>query len=327
MDLMGESDNGQISSSFSLSVVVPVYNEVDACPLFLKRILPILSQLTDRSEIVFVDDGSNDGTLGLLADVHADDPRIKVITLTRNFGKELALTAGLDHANGDAVIPMDVDMQDPPDLIPELVARWQEGFDMVLAVRVDRSSDSFMKRASAGMFYNLMSRMSDVELPPNVGDFRLMDRKVVDALKLLPERTRFMKGLFAWLGFTQTSVEYARPVRAAGETKWRYWRLWNFALEGVFSFSTLPLRIWTYFGASVAFLALLLIGYIVVRKIMFGIDIEGYASLIVTVLFFSGVNMVGLGILGEYLGRVFLEVKQRPRYLIRDSLGIDDRSL
>ncbi len=321
---MISSGNRHTEDAFSISVVVPVYNEVEACPRFLNKILPILASLTPDYEIIFVDDGSSDGTLKALQQAHVQDARVKAITLTRNFGKELALTAGLDFAFGDAVIPIDVDLQDPPELIPEMVSRWQEGFDMVLPVRADRSSDSLLKRASAGIFYNLARKLSDVEIPANVGDFRLMDRKVVEALKRLPERTRFMKGLFAWLGFTQTTVEYSRPERAVGETKWKYWQLWNFALEGLFSFSTLPLRIWTYFGLCIALLGLGLAGYIIYRQIFFGIDVVGYASLIVSVLFFSGMNMVGLGIIGEYLGRIFLEVKQRPRYLVRDLVGIDE---
>lgn len=323
---MNSADEGRTHDVFSISIVVPVYNEAAACPLFLSRMLPVVSGITEKFEIIFVNDGSSDGTLEYLEKAHADDIRIKVITLTRNFGKELALTAGLDYAVGDAVIPIDVDLQDPPEIIPELVSRWREGFDMVLPVRVDRSSDSFVKRTSAGIFYNLIEKLSEVEIPANVGDFRLLDRKVVNALKKLPERTRFMKGLFAWLGFTHTTVEYSRPQRAAGETKWNYWRLWNFALEGIFSFSTLPLRVWTYFGFGVAFLAMVFAAFIIFQKVVFGIDAAGYASLIVTILFFSGINMIGLGIIGEYLGRVFLEVKQRPHYVVRDLVGLEGRN-
>ena len=240
---------------FRLSLVTPLYNEEQVCEEFLQRVVPIVRSVTSDYEIICVNDGSNDHTLLLLREAHEANPRIKVIDLTRNFGKELALTAGLDHTTGDAVIPIDVDLQDPPELIPEMVRLWLRGYDVVLAVRSDRSADSAIKRMTADAFYRLMGRISEIALPPNAGDFRLMDRRVVEALRSLPERTRFMKGLFAWLGFRQTSVEYRRPERAAGETKWRFWRLWNLGLEGLFSFTTMPLRMWTYLGLFVATVA------------------------------------------------------------------------
>jgi polyisoprenyl-phosphate glycosyltransferase len=310
-----------------LSLVVPFYNEETSCPAFFARVLPVLESLTPNYEIVCVNDGSSDQTCRLLVAEHLRNRRVKLLNLSRNFGKEQALTAGLDHAGGLAVIPIDADLQDPPELIPALVAKWRDGFDVVLAVRADRSSDSLMKRASAKLFYRLLGRLSECPIPADVGDFRLLDRRVVEALKLLPERTRFMKGLFAWLGFRQAKVEYARAARAAGDSKWPYWRLWNLALEGLFSFSTLPLRIWTYAGLVVALLALGFAAFIVGRTLILGADVPGYASTMAVLSFFSGANMIGLGVLGEYLGRVFTEVKRRPNYLIRDQLGFGDNAV
>lgn len=317
-------DNSLAGGAFSLSIVVPMHNEEEVCLTFFARMLPILRGLTADFEIICVNDGSRDRTLEILKAAQSEDPRIKVIDLSRNFGKELALTAGLDHAQGDAVIPIDADLQDPPELIPDLVAKWQEGYDMVVAVRSDRSSDSRGKRWSAEAFYQLIGRLGEVPMPANAGDFRLLDRRVVVALRRLPERTRFMKGLFAWLGFRQAVISYTRAPRAAGQTKWKYWKLWNFALEGIFSFTTLPLRMWSYLGLATALFSMIYMIYIVLRTVLFGVDVPGYASLIVIILFFSGLNMIGLGIFGEYLGRVFVEVKQRPLYLVRDRFGFDE---
>lgn len=291
--------------------------------MFFERVLPVIEKLTGDYEIVCINDGSRDKTLALLQAKNEQNSSIKIIDLTRNFGKDVALTAGLDYASGDAIIPLDADLQDPPELIPDLVEKWQEGFDMVIAIRGDRSSDSFSKRITANLFYRAIGRLGEVPIPANAGDFRLMDRRVVEALKLMPERTRFMKGLFAWLGFKQTTITYTRPQRAAGTGKWKAWQLWNFALDGVFSFSTLPLRIWTYFGLFTALVALGYGTWIAVRTLIFGIDVPGYASIVVMILFFSGMQMIGLGIIGEYLGRVFLEVKQRPQYLVRETIGLD----
>jgi glycosyltransferase involved in cell wall biosynthesis len=309
---------------FRLSIVVPMFDEEQVCGLFFERVKPIISAVTNDYEFVCVNDGSRDGTLEVLRAQRANDRRIKVIDLSRNFGKEVALTAGLDYATGDAVIPMDSDLQDPPELIPEMVDLWLQGYDMVLGVRSDRAADSRTKRVTANLFYRLMADIGEIKLPHNAGDFRLMDRSVVNALKKLPERTRFMKGLFAWLGFRQAAVYYQRPERVAGQTKWAYWRLWNLALEGIFSFTTLPLRIWTYLGFAVAAFAAIYLVAIVARTLITGVDVPGYASLLSVVLFFSGLNLVGLGILGEYLGRVFLETKRRPLYLIRETLGLTE---
>ena len=311
-------------SNFRLSLVVPMYNESEVCGLFFDRVMPVLRGLTENYEIICVDDGSHDDTVAILEGIHVKDPRIKIVSLTRNFGKEIALSAGIDHATGDAVIPIDADLQDPPEVIPDLVERWREGFDTVIAVRADRRSDSYVKRTTANLFYKVIGRLSEVPIPANAGDFRLLDRTVVDALGRLPERGRFMKGLYAWVGFKPATVEYARPAREAGSTKWRFWGLWNFALDGIFSFTTLPLRIWTYFGFGVAGAAGVYGSYIVIRTLIYGVDVPGFASLIVLLLFFSGMNMIGLGILGEYVGRIFLEVKQRPLYLVDTATGFEE---
>jgi glycosyltransferase involved in cell wall biosynthesis len=245
---------------------------------------------------------------------------VRVIDLSRNFGKEAALTAGLDAARGDAVIPIDVDLQDNPALITKLVEEWKRGFEVVLAKRADRRTDSFAKRLTAFLFYRLHNSISsEPVLPENVGDFRLMDRKVVEAIKQLPERRRFMKGIFAWVGFRSTTVEYVRDSRFVGKSRFTGWKLWNFALEGITSFSTAPLRIWTYLGLAVASLAFVYAGFIIMRTVIHGIDVPGYASLLAVTLFLGGIQLIGLGVLGEYLGRVYSEAKQRPIYIVRES--------
>ncbi|MEM9284247.1 MAG: glycosyltransferase family 2 protein [Pseudomonadota bacterium] len=306
-----------------ISLVVPMYNEEEVISEFFDRVVPILDQFSSRYEIVCVNDGSRDATLAMLVGASQDNDSIKVIDLSRNFGKERALTAGLDFASGDVVVPIDADLQDPPELIGDMLEKWREGADMVIAVRTDRGTDSWLKRVSSESFYRIAARLSETPLPFNAGDFRLMDRRVVEALKRLPERTRFMKGLFAWLGYRQAQVEYTRPERVSGTTKWSFWKLWNLALEGIVSFSTLPLRIWTYFGFGVAIVGALYALIVILRTVFLGVDVPGYASLMVVLLFFSGLNMVGLGVLGEYVGRVFLETKERPVYLVREAIGFD----
>jgi len=313
------------SGRFRLSLVAPMYNEGEVCDLFFERTLPILEAITPDFEIICVDDGSKDDTVPRLHAAHRRDKRIKVIAFSRNFGKEVALTAGIERATGDAVIPIDADLQDPPELIADLVEKWREGYDSVLAVRTDRSSDGYLKRTTANLFYRVIGRMSDVPIPANAGDFRLLDRVVVEALRAMPERNRFMKGLYAWAGFRTATVGYVRPARVAGTTKLRFWKLWNLALEGILSFSTLPLRMWSYVGLAVAAMAGVYGIVIVVRTLIHGVDVPGYASLLAAILFLSGINMIGLGILGEYVGRIFLEVKRRPLYLIGSTLGFDDR--
>ncbi len=305
-----------------LSVVVPVYNEAGAIGTFLAGVIPVLAALPQTEfELIFVNDGSEDDTWKQLVRAAADNPRIRALNLSRNFGKEAALTAGIDHARGDAVVPMDVDLQEPPELIPRMVALWREGHDVVLARRSDRSSDSLLKRRAARLFYRLHNLIADVKLPPDVGDFRLMDRRVVEALKRLPERRRFMKGIFAWVGFRTASLDYVRTVRTEGASKFSAWKLWDLALEGFTSFSHAPLKIWTYVGLAVSLLAMSYGFYIVIRTVLYGIDVPGYASLLVAVLVMGGLQLMGLGIIGEYLGRIYAETKGRPIYIVRDEVG------
>ncbi|MGZ8190812.1 MAG: glycosyltransferase family 2 protein [Methylococcaceae bacterium] len=301
-----------------VSIVVPFFNENEGVELFYQAIYPILDQVINVDfEVVCVDDGSTDETLNKLINIVGRDSRFRVIGLSRNFGKEAALTAGIDSARGDAVIPIDADLQDPPELIPTLIGKWQQGAEVVLARRTDRSSDSFLKRKTAEMFYQLHNSLSPVQIPENVGDFRLMDRIAVEALKQLPERQRFMKGLFAWVGFKSVTVDYTRHSRATGSSKFSGWKLWNFALEGITSFSSAPLKIWTYIGSIGALLTLLYAIFIVLRTLIHGVDIPGYASLLVAILFFGCLQLISVGMLGEYIGRIYIETKQRPTYLIR----------
>jgi glycosyltransferase involved in cell wall biosynthesis len=309
-----------------VSIVAPFYNEGGGVEKFRAALLPCLEAIADTDwEIVCVDDGSRDATLAELIAVRAADRRFRVIELSRNFGKEAALTAGLDAARGDAVIPIDADLQDPPELIAEMVAAWRAGAEVVLARRSDRSSDGVMKRKTASWFYRLHNRLSNTKIPVNVGDFRLMDRIVVDAVKNLPERQRFMKGLFAWVGFRTVTIDYVRAGRAAGETKFSGFALWNFALEGLTSFSTTPLKVWTYLGAASATLTAAYAIFIVLRTIIMGIHVPGYASLLVAVLFFGSVQLMSIGLLGEYIGRIYIETKQRPTYVIRREYASNDK--
>lgn len=301
-----------------LSLVIPVFNEAETVHLFSDRVVQVFSAHTDiRAELVFVNDGSSDDTLERLMAIQATNPSVRIVDLSRNFGKEAALTAGLQAASGQVIVPIDVDLQAPPELILEMIAKWREGFEVVLGRRVHRGSDSWAKRASAGWFYRIHNKIADPQIPPNVGDFRLMDRSVVDAINALPESRRFMKGLFAWVGFRTAYVDYARPERIAGTTKFNGWRLWNFALEGITSFSTDPLRIWTYLGMLVSFLSLLFAASIVLKVLIHGVDVPGYASLMVAVTFLGGLQLIGIGVIGEYLGRTYLESKRRPVFLVR----------
>jgi glycosyltransferase involved in cell wall biosynthesis len=301
-----------------ISIVVPFYNEAAAVDLFYAALSSMLAEIRDmRFEVICVDDGSRDDTLTRLISLVDRDPRFRVIELSRNFGKEAALTAGLDAAQGDAVIPMDADLQDPPEVIPALIAAWQKGADVVLARRKDRDSDTALKRSTAKLFYRLHNWLSQVQIPANVGDFRLVDRSVVEALNQLPERQRFMKGLFAWVGFKTATVDYRRDPRNAGSTKFSWLSLLNLAIEGLTSFSIAPLRLCAYVGGATAALTLLYAGYILMRTLIRGVDVPGYASLLVAVLFFGSLQLIGIGLLGEYVGRIYMETKQRPRYLIR----------
>lgn len=305
-----------------LSIVAPCYNEVVAVGVFFARMSEIASALPDYVfEFVFVDDGSTDETLARLLELARRDARVRVVEFSRNFGKEAALTAGIDYATGDAVIPIDVDLQDPPELIPEMLRLWEAGHEVVLAKRADRSSDSFLKRATAEAFYRFHNSVSKPKIPQDVGDYRLMDRVVVEALKRLDERQRFMKGLFAWVGFKSTVIEYSRAERAAGETKFSFWKLWNFAIDGLTGFSTAPLRVWSYVGGVGVLLAVCYILFIVTRTLWLGIDVPGYASLLVATLFFASIQLMSIGLLGEYIGRIYSETKRRPIYIVRQEYG------
>lgn len=305
-----------------LSIVVPFLNEGSGVEVFDAALQLVLSCIPQYEvEIVCVDDGSTDDTLARLLALAGRDPRYRVVELSRNFGKEAALTAGIDAARGAAVVPMDGDLQDPPVLLHQMLHLWEEGADVVLARRADRSSDGLLKRKSAEWFYRMHNLVSDIAIPPNVGDFRLMDRQVVEALKRLPERQRFMKGLFSWVGFRTEYVQYARSPRAVGSSKFPGWKLWNFAIEGFTSFSTAPLRIWTYAGLLGAAFTALYGAAILVRTLVFGVDVPGYASLLLAVLFFGSLQLISLGLLGEYIGRIYIESKQRPVYIVRKQFG------
>ena len=304
-----------------VTLVVPCFNEAQSLEALFERLDRSIAPLSDHSfEIVCVNDGSSDDTLDRLQRMQQRDGRIVIIDLSRNFGKEAALSAGIREATGDAVIPIDADLQDPPELIGRMVELWKQGHEVVLAKRGDRSTDTALKRMTSKAFYKIHNAVSDVSIPEDVGDFRLMDRSAVDALNSLPESRRFMKGLFAWVGFRTVTVEYRREMRTAGPSRFNAWRLWNLALEGVTSFSLFPLRIWSYVGATVAIVSLSYCAWIVTRTLLFGVDVPGYASLIVAVLFLGGLQLLGIGIIGEYLGRTYLESKRRPPYVVRKVL-------
>lgn len=316
-----------MSQRLKISIVTPFFNEGDGIYLYNSAITNLIEQLPQYDfEVVCVDDGSRDDTLQKLIQLADADHRFRVLELSRNFGKEAALTAGIDAALGDAVIPFDADLQDPPDLIPKMIEMWKQGFEVVLARRSDRRSDTFLKRTTAALFYRLHNKLSTIQIPENVGDFRLMDRRVVSALRKLPEQQRFMKGLFAWVGFRTTTIDYARQPRIAGNTKFSGSKLWNFALEGITSFSTAPLKLWSYLGAVCACFTLFYAGIVIVRTTIYGIALPGYASLLVAILFFGSVQLISIGILGEYIGRIYVESKKRPQYLIRSEYPDDDRA-
>jgi len=308
-----------------LSLVIPVKDEEEAIGVFITRVVPILEALDDPAarsfEILFIDDGSSDRTLDLIRAANAADPRIRGLSLSRNFGKEAALSAGLDHARGLAVIPMDVDLQDPPDVIAPMIAKWRAGFDVVYGVRDNRETDSLPKRLTADLYYRAHNWLSSDKIPEHAGDFRLLDRRVVEVIKSMPERNRFMKGLFAWAGFKSAGVSYHREERAVGTTKFNYWKLWTLAVDGITSASTVPLRVWSYLGGAVALFALGYAIFIVVRTLTSGIEVPGYASMMVAVLFLGGLQLFSLGVLGEYVGRILTEVKHRPLYVVRDTIG------
>ncbi|HMI39946.1 MAG TPA: glycosyltransferase family 2 protein [Sphingomicrobium sp.] len=308
-----------------LSIIVPVKDEEEAIGEFLTRVRAVLDKVDGLAagayEILFVDDGSSDSTLAKIREANAADPRVRAISLSRNFGKEAALSAGLDHVRGRAVVPMDVDLQDSPEALIAMVAKWREGYDIVYGVRDNRESDSLPKRLTADLYYRAHNWLSDDKIPEHAGDFRLLDRKVVDVIRVMPERNRFMKGLFAWAGFKSASVPYTRTARTVGTTKFHYWRLWTLAIDGITSASTVPLRVWSYLGGFVALGALGYAIFIVIRTLTSGIEVPGYASMMVAVLFLGGLQLLSLGVLGEYVGRILIETKGRPLYVIRETIG------
>jgi glycosyltransferase involved in cell wall biosynthesis len=306
-----------------LSIVVPAFNEAEVLPAFQARLDAALAGLGRAHEVVYVNDGSTDATLDVMLRLRAADPRVAVVNLSRNFGKEIALTAGMDHARGSgAVIVIDADLQDPPELIPELVAGWAEGFDIVYATRRTRAGESWVKRATASLFYKVMRQASGrVVIPADTGDFRLMSRRAVDELLRLREQHRFMKGLFAWVGFPSRAVHYDREQRHAGLSKWNYWRLWNLSIEGITSFTTAPLILATYLGFAAALLAALLMVKVIVSALLNGDPVPGYPSMMAAILFLGGAQLITLGIIGEYLGRIFNETKGRPLYIVERHLA------
>jgi len=311
-----------------LSLIAPVKDEEEAIAPFVARVSGVLGGLLPEGdwEILFVDDGSQDMTLAAIRAARETEPRVKAIILSRNFGKEAALSAGLDFALGKAVVPIDVDLQDPPEAIGAMLEKWRAGSDIVYGVRRDRKSDSLPKRLTADLYYRAHNALSQDKIPEHAGDFRLLDRKVVDLIRTMPERNRFMKGLFAWGGFKTAAVEYDREERKAGTTKFRYWRLWTLALDGITSASTMPLRIWSYIGLVIALFSLIYAAVVIIRTTLFGIEVPGYPSLMVAILFFGGLHLISLGVLGEYVGRILVEAKGRPLYVVREKIGAGGES-
>lgn len=302
----------------SIDIIVPVYNEQDVLPLFKKRIKAVMQSCDITWRVIFVDDGSSDDSLAQMKTINEADGRFGYLSLSRNFGKEYALTAGLDHASADAAVVIDVDLQDPPELIPDMIAQWHQGYEVVYATRKARHGESMAKKATASWFYRIINSMSKIDIPKDTGDYRLMSRKAYTAVNKLRERNRFMKGLFAWVGFKQKQLYFEREPRAAGETKWNYGKLWRFALDGITSFSYLPLRFATWIGMTVASFAFLYGAVIIIKTLFLGNDVPGYPSLMVVILFLGGIQLTALGIIGEYLGRMFNESKQRPLYLVNE---------
>ena len=307
-----------LDSNPCLSLVSPCFNESKALVEFMQVAHPVLEKTACSYEVIFVNDGSTDNTLKVLLKLKDNYPNIHIINLSRNFGKESALTAGIDESKGNVVIPIDADLQHPPELILTFIKQWKEGYDVVLAKRTNRAHESASKRLGANIFYKLLQGMSSIIIPKDVGDFRLMSRKVVDALKQLPENQRFMKGIFAWVGFKTTNVEYEVAQRHADKSRFNIWKLWNLALEGVTSFSSLPLRVWLYIGLLISTFSFIYGSVIIIRTLAFGVDAPGYASLMTSILFLGGIQLIGIGILGEYIGRIYIESKRRPIYIIEN---------
>ncbi len=312
-------------SKVDLSIIVPMYNEEEVIDVFFTEIRKVMNKIPSYTyEIVCVNDGSRDNTLQILKQYAQKDKRIKIISFSRNFRKEQALFAGIENCIGRCAVPMDVDLQDPPELIIDFIKKWEEGYKVVYGVRADRSKDSFVKKITALSFYKIFNSISENKIPNNTGDFRLIDRKVIEAIKTIKEKKLFMKGIFNWVGFKSIGITYKRPERVAGQTKWNYWKLWNFALDGITASTTLPLRIWTYLGVIIASLSFCYGLYIVLRTVLYGVQVPGYSSLLTFMLFFGGVQLLVLGIFGEYIGRIFIEVKNRPLYIIDEKINFDD---
>ncbi len=301
-----------------LTVVVPAYNESAVLRSFHERLCKVLDGLPLACDVLYVDDGSHDDTWSIIESLVAADPRTGALKLSRNFGKEAALTAGLDAVRADAAVVIDADLQDPPELIPALVEQWQAGYDVVYATRSAREGESGFKRLTAAAFYRSMERLSDTAIPRDTGDFRLLSRRALDALQQLRERQRFMKGLFSWIGYRQTAVHYQREPRQAGTTKWNYWRLGQLAIEGITSFSTAPLRLATWVGLAAAGVSFAYGAFVLLKALLYGDPVRGYPTLILVVLFLGGVQLLALGVIGEYLGRNYAESKQRPLYFIEE---------
>ena len=308
----------------TVSLLAPMYNEEEALTEFFPAVNQVLEEIGINYEIVCVNDGSTDNTLSLLEELAKDDPRIKVVSFSRNFGKEPAMTAALDYATGDAVIPIDADLQDPPEVMEEMIKLWlEDGYDVVNARRASRKSDSLAKRTSAGWFYKIFNQISEYPIPENVGDYRLMDRRVVDVIKVLPEKDRFMKGIYAWAGFKTATIEFVRTERVSGQTSFNYWKLWNFALTGITSFTTIPIRIGTYLGLLISTLSFIYAFITIFKTLILGVDVPGFASILVAVLFLGGIQLFFLGMLGEYIGRIYKEVKNRPIYVVDKAIGFN----
>lgn len=305
-----------------ISLVVPVFNEEEVIDIFYDRVKAELSQY--HVQIVFIDDGSSDKTLEIITQLASSDESVKALSFIKNFGKEAALFAGLEHSDGDAVIPIDVDLQDPIEVVHELIAKWREGYEMVLAKRANRDSDTYLKRKTAQWFYSFHNKISNTKIEENVGDFRLLDKRIVQSIIQLEERNLFMKAILSWCGGKTAIVEYTRDERAAGTTKFNGWKLWNLALEGITSFSTVPLRMWTYIGFAISSLAFAYGLMMIVEKLIWGNAVPGYPSLMVSVLFLGGVQLIGIGVLGEYIGRIYVETKRRPRYILNNTSSDKD---
>jgi len=317
---MSEKDSNSL-----ISIVVPVYNESGVIQLFIDQVDLILKKIDYKYEIIFIDDGSTDNTSLELENIYKSYENIRVIKFSRNFGKEAAISAGIDYSNGDALIPIDVDMQDPPELIVDFIHQWQAGYDVVYGIREDRALDNIGKRITSRFFYSIFNKISKTKIPYNVGDYRLIDRKVINVIKMLPERNRFMKGLFSWVGFKSIGIPYKRPERSSGKTKWNYWKLWNFSIDGITGFSTAPLKIWMYIGGVISIVSLFYALLLIIKVTISGIDVPGYTSTLVAILFLGGLQLLVLGIYGEYLGRIYEESKSRPIYILDSILDKNNK--